>query len=151
MGRSIPLPHLNNSSYTLSTEESDRTKTRGQVSRVFFRLQPRPFSLSRILQKLFRLTFPACKTDPLQGYLWSRIKQLLPTVSAEWNASIESKLTQQHKTDRREPGPWETQLSGTLFLTQERRIYLRSTVTMYFEIKFPREPFISAATLHLRT
>jgi hypothetical protein len=44
---------------------------------------------------------------------------------------------------------WAAQLSGMLFLAQERSIYLRGTVTVYFKItKFSGESRISATTLH---
>jgi hypothetical protein len=44
---------------------------------------------------------------------------------------------------------WAAQLSGMLFLAQERSIYLRGTVTVYFKItKFSGESCISATTLH---
>lgn len=50
------------------------------------------------------------------------------------DASIESRVTQRHKADRSEAGPWEAVI-WNIVPYQERHIYL-STVTMYFEIKF---------------
>lgn len=101
----VLLPQSNSSPHTPSTEESCRLRTcvcRSPGCSLGWKRGP-PFSPG-FCERPFHLAFPAGKTDPLQGYLWLRIKHLLTTVSAEYNASTEAKLTQWHKTDKRALG-----------------------------------------------